>query len=231
MSAHTFSVHSSSGVRKLDAVIERLVIAGWTGRNKVLVQQHIDELAAIGVPPPPSTPVFYRASVSLITSADAIQVVGQHSSGEVEFFILSVEEGLFVGVGSDHTDRKVETYDITVSKQMCAKPIGPDLWPLEPLLDRWDALVLRSHTSLGGIRRIYQEDRVSKMLAPRDIMRLYENDAKILRPGTMMFCGTLPVLGAIESGDRFEIALVDVEGARQLDHAYDVHSIPYVEER
>ena len=26
---------------------------------------------------------------------------------------------LLVGVGSDHTDRKVETYNITVSKQMC----------------------------------------------------------------------------------------------------------------
>ena len=35
---------------------------------------------------------------------------------------------LYVGVGSDHTDRKVETYNITASKQMCDKPIAPELW-------------------------------------------------------------------------------------------------------
>ena len=31
---------------------------------------------------------------------------------------------IFVGLGSDHTDRKVETYSVTVSKQMCDKPDG-----------------------------------------------------------------------------------------------------------
>ena len=31
----------------------------------------------------------------------------------------------FVGLGSDHTDRKVESYSVTVSKQMCDKPIAP----------------------------------------------------------------------------------------------------------
>ena len=31
---------------------------------------------------------------------------------------------IFVGCGSDHTDRKVEAYSVTVSKQMCDKPIA-----------------------------------------------------------------------------------------------------------
>ena len=32
---------------------------------------------------------------------------------------------IFVGLGSDHTDRKVEAYSVTVSKQMCDKPMAP----------------------------------------------------------------------------------------------------------
>jgi hypothetical protein len=33
----------------------------------------------------------------------------------------------YVTVGSDHTDRKVETYGVTVSKQMCDKPIAAEV--------------------------------------------------------------------------------------------------------
>ncbi len=35
---------------------------------------------------------------------------------------------IFVGCGSDHTDRKVESYSVTVSKQMCDKPMASELW-------------------------------------------------------------------------------------------------------
>jgi hypothetical protein len=34
------------------------VVAGYTGRDAAAVQHHIDELAAIGVAPPPSVPMF-----------------------------------------------------------------------------------------------------------------------------------------------------------------------------
>ena len=35
---------------------------------------------------------------------------------------------LWVGTGSDHTDREVEKYGVTVSKQMCDKPVAPVFW-------------------------------------------------------------------------------------------------------
>ena len=37
-----------------------LVIAGWTGRDEAALRKHIEELAAIGVKPPKTTPIFYR---------------------------------------------------------------------------------------------------------------------------------------------------------------------------
>src|SRR3974377_2322833 len=110
--------------------IAELVIAGWTGRDRAAVEKHIAELAAIGVKRPGTVPVFYHVGASLLTRAREGEGVGRNSSGEVEFVLVSARDALYVGVGSDHTDRKVETYGVTVSKQMCPKPLGRGLWPV-----------------------------------------------------------------------------------------------------
>ncbi|HVQ61617.1 MAG TPA: DUF2848 domain-containing protein [Burkholderiales bacterium] len=204
--------------------IAQLVIAGWTGRDKASVEKHIAELAAIGVKRPRAVPVFYRVAASLLTSAREVEVVGSDSSGEVEFVLISAPEGLYVGVGSDHTDRKVEAYGVTVSKQMCPKPLGHDLWPFAELDAHWDRLVLRSHVVRGGKRRLYQEGEVSRMLAPRDLLERFSGST-FLAPGTAMFCGTLAVRGEIGGGERFEIELHDPVGDRSLRHEYAVREL------
>src|SRR5262249_327333 len=84
--------------------LKELVIAGWTGRDVAALERHIRELEAIGVKRPKTTPVFYRVAASLLTSGEAIEVLGDQSSGEAECVVYSVDGGLFVGVGSDHTD-------------------------------------------------------------------------------------------------------------------------------
>ena len=104
--------------------IRALVIAGWTGRNVEALEKHIRELEAIGVKRPKRTPIFYRVAADLITGRDTIEVLGEQSSGEVEFVLLSLADGLWVAVGSDHTDRKAEAIGVSLSKQMCAKPVG-----------------------------------------------------------------------------------------------------------
>ena len=85
--------------------INNLIIAGWTGRDKGAMEAHIKELEALGVARPASTPIFYRVAGSRLTTADSIQVSGESSSGEVEFVLTNIEGELWVGVGSDHTDR------------------------------------------------------------------------------------------------------------------------------
>jgi Protein of unknown function (DUF2848) len=204
--------------------IADLVIAGWTGREKASVEKHIAELAAIGVKRPRTVPVFYRVGASLLTSGREIEVVGDGSSGEVEFVLVSAPDGLYVGVGSDHTDRKVETYGVTVSKQMCPKPLGEELWPFAKVDAHWDRLVLRSRVTRGGRRALYQEGGVSQMLAPRDLLERYSGSA-FLAPGTAMFCGTLAVRGEIVGGERFEIELHDPVTNRSLKHEYAVREL------
>jgi len=204
--------------------ITQLVIAGWTGRDKASVEKHIAELEAIGVKRPRAVPVFYRVAASLLTCAHEVDVVGEHSSGEVEFVLVGAPDALYVGVGSDHTDRKVETYGVTVSKQMCAKPLAPELWPFSELESHWDRLVLRSHVTRGGKRRLYQEGEVTQMLAPRDLLARLSGSPE-LPAGTAMFCGTLPVRGEIGGGERFEIELHDPVKGRSLRHEYAVREL------
>jgi 2-keto-4-pentenoate hydratase/2-oxohepta-3-ene-1,7-dioic acid hydratase in catechol pathway len=169
-------------------------------------------------------PVFYRVGASLLTTAREIEVVGGNSSGEVEFVLVSAPDALYVGVGSDHTDRKVETYGVTVSKQMCPKPLGAELWPLAEVDAHWDRLVLRSHVTRDGERRLYQEGAVSRLLAPRELLGRFSGSA-LLAPGTAMFCGTLAVLGDIGGGERFEIELHDPVKNRSLRHGYAVREL------
>jgi len=205
--------------------ITRLVIAGWTGRDKEAVERHIAELALIGVKRPPAVPCFYRLGANLLTTAGEVQVVGENSSGEVEFVLIVTKGALFVGVGSDHTDRKVEAYDVTVSKQMCPKPIGRELWRLDEIEEHWDRLMLRSHVTRRGRRVRYQEGAASGIRAPRDLLERLAEEQGGLAPGTAVFCGTLPVQGEIGGGERFEIELHDPVRKRSLKHEYTTRAL------
>lgn len=206
--------------------VEQAVIAGWTSRDVEAMEKHIRELEEIGVPRPASTPIYYRVGAARITGADAIEAAGGDSSGEVEFVMFNVDGRLWIGVGSDHTDRKVETYNITVSKQMCDKPVASTAWPWDELVDHWESLVLRSHIVTGGKRELYQEGSVAAMRAPLDLIERYEAGHGKFTPGTVMFGGTLAAKGGIRPADRFEFELVDATLNRRIAHAYGIDVLP-----
>jgi hypothetical protein len=217
-------VHSA---KKLDLNrVRELVIAGWTGRDVAALEKHIRELEAIGVKRPKTTPIFYRVAASLLTTDDAIEVLGNHSSGEIECVAYSFDDGVWIGLGSDHTDRKTEAVGVSLSKQMCAKPVSRDIWRFEDVAPHWDALMLRSYVGLNGERRrLYQEGPVSAMRPLPELFRLYGQEEQ-LPAGTAMFCGTLAVHGEIASSEKFEMELDDPVLRRKITHSYRVHVLP-----
>jgi hypothetical protein len=221
----TFTGETLRGRQDLHAPIEALIIAGWTGRDAKAVEAHIAELEEIGVKRPKSTPIFYRVAAALLTTASAIEVAGGDTSGEVEPVIVSLTSGLWVGVGSDHTDRKVEATGVTISKQLCAKPLAPVLWPLAEVADHWDTLVLRSHAVIDGKRRLYQEGPVARLRPPQELMHRYLG-GEGLPAGRAMFCGTLAVEGGLAPAERFEIELEDPILKRRISHSYTVKCLP-----
>jgi hypothetical protein len=212
--------------RKLDVTaIRNLVIAGWTGRNVAALEAHIKELEAIGVKRPKTVPIFYRVASSLLSTASFIEVMADKSSGEVEFVLFAFDDGLWLGLGSDHTDRKAETVGVTLSKQLCGKPVGTTLWRYDEVKPHWDKLVLRSYVPDGGKPRLYQEGPVTNMRSPEELIRLYTGGDK-LAPGTAMFCGTFAVHGGISYSGRFDMELEDPVLGRKLTHGYEIVSLP-----
>jgi hypothetical protein len=197
--------------------VQQLVIAGWTGRDESALRKHIKELEEIGVKAPKTTPIFYRVANYLITQADEIQVSGPDTSGEVEFVLFSKPDGLWVRVGSDHTDRKAETVGVSLSKQLCAKPVSKDAWRYDEVKPHWEKLILRSWSD----GELYQEGPVTAMRSPEDLAGRYP-----LKSGWAMFCGTLAAKGGIRPGKVFRIELEDPVRRKKLAHEYRISVLP-----
>ena len=151
-----------------------------------------------------------------------IEATGESSGGEAEFVLLRYSGRLWVGTGSDHTDREVEKYGVTVSKQMCDKPLAPTFWAYDEVEPHWDQLNIRAHVIENGKRVLYQEGAVSAMLSPRDLL---EKHGK-LPDATMMFCGTLAARGGVRATPQFEFELEDPVLGRRISHAYRVRALP-----
>jgi len=222
------TVETSSGSRKADIAVRDLVLAGWTGRDKAALEHHIAELEALGVKRPATTPIYYRVSATRLTTGSAIEVMGTDSSGEIEFVLAAAGGELLVGLGSDHTDRKAETFGITLSKQLCDKPIATTFWRFADVADHWDDIVLRAYITNGGKRELYQEGTLTKMLPPDELMRGYAGAKRgaELSDGTMMFGGTFAAIGGIRGAERFEGELEDSRLGRRITLAYDIGCLP-----
>jgi hypothetical protein len=221
----TFNVLDRGMLTPLTMSIDQAVIAGWTGRDPVARDKHIAELEALGIARPATTPIYYRCSARRLTTADIIEVCGADSSGEVEFVLIGWQGRIFVGLGSDHTDRKVESYSVTVSKQMCDKPMSPVLWELEEVIGHWDQMVLRSWAWFDGQRTLYQEGTLDAMLSVKDLIdRGFGRSG--LPDGCAMFGGTFAAKGGIRPSVRFEYELEDPVLKRKITHAYDVIVLP-----
>ena len=218
-------LESDGTVTRREVPIDDAVVAGWTGRDAAAVEKHIRELEALGVKRPAATPIFYRVSAARLTTGSEIEVVGETSGGEVEFVLLRHAGRMWVGAGSDHTDRAVETYGVTVSKQMCDKPIAPAFWAFDEVAPHWDQLILRAHVAENGARVLYQEGPVAAMLSPADLLARWSKDGK-LADDTLMFCGTLAAKGGVRPTVRFEFELEDPVKSRKIAHAYTARTLP-----
>ena len=223
-----FEVQFGNAARTLTMRIDTLVIAGWTGRDSEKVELHIRELVAIGVARPSSTPLFYRVANDLLTQEIQVQALGSDCTGEAEVVLIQSNGERFVGLGCDLTDRCIEREGVARAKQVCAKPVGARLWLLSELEDHWDALILRSFVIDASGRTLYQEGSVEELLTPSDLVARHTG-SKGLPEGSLLFCGTLPVRGAMRSGTGFEMELVDPVLDRVLRHDFTITELDIVD--
>jgi hypothetical protein len=198
-----------------------LVVAGYTGRDEQSVKRHIDELAAIGVPPPDSVPAFYELDASLATQERQVPVAGSNTSGEVEPVLVRSSGRLYLTVGSDHTDRDIERSSVADSKAACPKPLSTTLVALGEAhsLD-WDAIEARC--TVDGV--VYQQGSLSALRIPTDVLSLYEAYRGSSDRDLVMYCGTLPLIdGRFVAGRDWTLSLT-LPGGVRIDHAYSALS-------
>lgn len=199
----------------------RVVVAGYTGRDRARVQAHIDELAAIGVAPPDRVPSYYEQPLEMLTFHGAITVPSSSTSGEAEPVLLFTEAGPMLAVGSDHTDREQERIDVGTSKAVCPKVVSRQVVPLAEVGDTWDDGVLRSWAD----GEPYQEHPLAAITPPPDLVADFTTVFGDPTPGLVLFLGTVPLIGGtfsfahsyrmtLTTSDRREIALTyDVQEA------------------
>lgn len=222
----------TSSSRLLSVTPTELVIAGWTGRNSAAIEHHIHELEALGVPRPSTVPLYYRVSYQQLTQADAVQALGAESSGEAEPVLFFTQGEWWLTVGSDHTDRQVETYSVAVSKQMCAKPVARVAWRWADVVARQDELFLRSRIWEDGAWVLYQEGQLSG-IRPLESLRDGYWKPGAAQEGSFMFCGTFAAIAnaqgvAIRPAPRMQLEIEDRQFKRSLEHVYDTHTLPVV---
>jgi hypothetical protein len=212
--SHTSTLTFINGVdgRPFSFTPRRVVLAGYTGRDRAAVQRHIDELLAQGVPAPERTPELYRTDPDKLQIDGALPKGSGWSSGEVEFVLLVSGETTFVTVGSDHTDRDLERTSVPDAKRSFSKIVGSHAWPLQDLLRDWDSLLLRSWITDASGRRKYQEGPIATIMKPSALVDLLPQEER--SDGLVLFSGTVPALEPAPTAGtcRFEGEIVTQSG-------------------
>jgi len=213
----------------IEAPVGRLTVAGWTGRNREAVEHHIEELKAIGVPAPTTTPLFYRVSPELASTDVQQYFLGDTASGEVEPAIIFDGKDLYLGTGSDHTDRAWETQSVAVSKQMCPKPVAATVWQFDDIQKHLDQLTIKSWVRNSDTEqwRLYQDGTLAQIMPLVDLLDLSDL-RQAHRPGTLsvMLCGTVPTIGKIEPAVFFKFEIADPVTDERIVHEYQSNYLP-----
>ncbi|MEP9375194.1 DUF2848 domain-containing protein [Aquabacter sp. CN5-332] len=223
-----FDIAADAATSPLTVTLTELVVAGWAGRDMAAIEHHIEELFAIGVPRPSAVPLYYRAAENLMTQSERIQVLGAQTSGEVETFVFSAGGETYVSLASDHTDRKLETQSVALSKQICPKPIARTAWRFSDVADHWDEMIIRAFIEEGGKSVLYQEGPLAALRPPMELVAGFTGGATRLPEGVGMICGTVGAIGGIRPAPVFTMELFDPVKGRIIRHRYTVDVLPEV---
>lgn len=228
-----FTVHraahdtTASPDSTITVAADTCIVAGWAGRDIQAIEEHIEELAELGVPRPSAVPLYYRIAANQLIQDDTFDVVGEHSSGEAEVLIFTHNGQSLISLASDHTDRKLEAHSVALSKQICAKPVARDAWLLDDIVDHWDQLVLRSWITENGKQVLYQEGPVGSLRTPQELAQGHFGQAT-LPEGSVMCCGTVNAIGGIRPANDFIMELHDPVLDRSIRHRYSVRVLPEI---
>ncbi|MFT3963115.1 DUF2848 family protein [Propionivibrio sp.] len=205
--------------------IRHACLYGWAGRNQEEVKKHAAELAAHGIRGPKNMPEYFIISPCMMTQGSEITCVGEGTCGEIEFFFFVKNGEVYVGTGSEHTDRDLEAVDMIKSKAICEKVMSRQLWRYRDVREHWDQLQLTAWQTHDGVEMLYQDSPLEALLPLDNIMGLAQKMYGSLED-VIVWSGTIPTLGGLVYGNRFRGRLHDPVLNRELAFDYAVRVVP-----
>lgn len=211
--------------KQIDFDFDKVYVIGYAGRDMEKTQEHIDELEReLGVAPPKKIPTIFEVSKEIVTQDSDLNFVGEQTSGEAEYVILIKNGKTYITIGSDHTDRGLESVSIFKSKQVCLKPIANTIWDYDEVKDHWDSIRLISNQIVNGKEVKYQNDTLASILPVEKILEeLRERVGDI--DNSIIYSGTVPLIGGFEYGNKFISKIVDEKLGRTINLNYEINVI------
>lgn len=207
--------------RPLSFTPERVYNLGSATVESASAVAHQQEVADVGVQIAFDVPAprVYPMTPSSVTTDE---MVGSHhgrTSGEAEIVLLVDGDEMYVGIGSDHTDRELERTSIIWSKQYSPSVLGRRVWSWRYLERHWDDLVVES--TVDGVA--YQSSKASVFLAPPAILDRLAERAVRLPSSYLVFCGTYTSIdNTIRFGRTWSATLRNTVDGSQLSLSYEV---------
>lgn len=209
---------------------DAVAAGGYCSRDQKGALAHIEELKTIGVPAPSKIPIFFWFEPSRVVADNVLYVVGDKTSGEVEFFFARDQKGnAYITVSSDHTDRELETTSMPKAKQVCSKVIAKECWKLEEIRDHWDDIIISStiQSEPGAQEELYQKGPLGEIIEPEKLEELMKEDCPIPGARIAYFSGTHPLLkGKTIYAKQFSMKMEDPILNREITHSYKVVFLP-----
>jgi hypothetical protein len=181
---------------------------------------------------------MYWIEPERVFSLRHLSVVGEATSGGVEFFMARDEGGdLFVTLASDHTDRALETVSVSKAKQVCGKIVAPVFWKVSDIREHWDKIEISSEIPGkipdGQGYRVYQKGTLGDLPLPERLEELAREDAPFTGK-ISLFSGTLEAIGGsvteivhtIAHAGEFRMSLFDPALNRAIKFGYTVTVLP-----
>ncbi len=223
-------LQKSHSLTPLSFTVDKMVNAGFTGRNQAEVRHHLDELSAKGIDVPESTPTLYPVIPSTLTTGTSIDVYGEETSGEIEYVLfVKNDKEIYVGIGSDHTDRKLEELDIPRAKQITPNLISPVVWNLNDVVDHWDNLTMECSVKKGDDTLLYQKGTLGLLMSPSELMEFVSQKVEGSLNNTAIFSGTVKMeTDDFVFANTFSGLLTDPTLDRRIGFSYTVNPMDYM---
>ncbi len=227
----SLTLETMAGRSSLNFTFTKMANAGYVGRDQDELRRHIDELSKKGIPGPKTTPTLYPVIPRALVTDSEIDVYGDETCGEVEYVLLIENTNtIYVGLGSDHTDRHLEETDIPRAKQICPNVMCKTVWPLSEVKGHWDSLILESWMVKDGEKVLYQQGALELILDPKTLIEFVSEKVKGPLQEFVVFSGTLGTVGGgFVFGNQFIASLKDPVLGRTLDMRYDILPLDYVD--